>query len=129
MCSAKLEYGMTKNAKLDQKVTPRFKPAYKTFFREWRKYRRLTLEQAAELAGMTAGNLSAMERGAQRYTQQGLEGLAAAYGCEPAQLLMVDPGKDEAMWSLWERAKPGERTMIADIAKTIVKTGRTGTDG
>lgn len=89
----------------------------------------MTLEQAAEAAGMTAGNLSAMERGAQRYTQVGLEGLAWAYKCEPAQLLMVDPTKDDAIWSIWERAKQGERTMIVDIARTIVKTDKTGTEG
>lgn len=72
---------------------------------------------------MTAGNLSAMERGAQGYTQAGLESLAEAYNCEPAHLLMVDPSKDDAMWSIWERAKEGERRMIQEVAKTIAKTG------
>jgi transcriptional regulator with XRE-family HTH domain len=118
-----VNYGMPK------KVIPRLKPQLRrrTFFREWRKYRELTLEQAAERAGMTAGNLSAMERGAQGYTQGGLEALAVAYNCDPGQLLTVDPTKDEAMWSIWEQAKPGDRLKIVEIAKTI--TGRTGTGG
>ena len=68
---------------------------------------------------MTAGNISAMERGAQGYTQDGLEALARAYGCEPAQLLMVDPINSD-IWSIWETAKVGDRQKIVEIAKTIV---------
>ena len=107
------------------KVIPRFKAKdrRKTFFKEWRKYRLLTLEAAAERARMTAGNISAMERGAQGYTQDGLEALAFAYNAEPAWLLNVDPTKDDAIFSIWERAKPAERVMIVEVAKTIVKTG------
>lgn len=105
-----------------KKVTPRFKGTVRrrTFFKEWRKYRGMTLEAAAELSGMSVGNISAMERGAQTYTQDGLEALAHAYRCEPAQLLMVDPTKEDAIWSIWEMAKVGDRQKIVDIAKTIV---------
>ncbi len=121
MIGEMVNYGMAK------KVTPRFKGGRrrKTFFKEWRKYRGLTLEAAAERANMTAGNLSAMERGVQGYTQAGLEALAEAYGCDPGQLLTVDPTKGDAIWSIWERAKPGDRQKIVDIAHTIV--GKTGT--
>ena len=115
------------NYSMAKKVIPRFKPAprRRTFFKEWRKYRKMTLEVAAEAAGMSAGNLSAMERGAQGYSQAGLESLAVVYDCDPAQLLMVDPTKDDAIWSIWELAKPADRLKIVDIAKTIV--GKTGT--
>jgi transcriptional regulator with XRE-family HTH domain len=112
-----------------KRVTTRLKipQRRRTFFREWRKYRDLTLEAAAERAGMTAGNLSAMERGAQGYTQNGLEALADAYRCDPGQLLTVDPTKEDAIWSIWELAKPGDRQKIVDIAKTII--GKTGSGG
>jgi transcriptional regulator with XRE-family HTH domain len=106
---------------------PKVRPRMRTFFREWRKYRDLTLEEAGERAGMTAGNLSAMERGTQGYTQAGLEALAEAYNCDPGQLLTIDPSKEDAIWSIWERAKPGDRLKIVDIAKTII--GKTGTNG
>lgn len=96
----------------------------KTYFKEWRKYRELTLEEAAELAGMTAGNLSAMERRAQGYTQSGLEALAAAYDCTPAMLLEVDPNKGNAIWTLWEKAKPSQRQQLVEIAATLV--GKSG---
>jgi len=84
----------------------------------------MTLEVAAEAAEMTPGNISAMERGVQGYTQDGLEALARAYNCEPAQLLNVDPLNSD-IWSIWEVAKTGDRQKIVEIAKTIV--GRTGT--
>jgi hypothetical protein len=35
------------------------------------------------------------------------------------------PTKDDAIWSIWELAKPGDRQKIAEIAKTII--GKTGT--
>jgi hypothetical protein len=38
----------------------------------------------------------------------------------------VDPTKDDAIWSIWETAKTGDRQTIVDIARTIV--GKTGTD-
>lgn len=113
------------NSGMAKKVVPRFRgqPRRRTFFREWRKYRGLTLEQASERAGMSVGNLSAMERGAQSYTQLGLEALAAVYDAEPGWLLNVDPTRDDAIWSIWERAKPGERDQIVAVARALVKTG------
>lgn len=109
-----------------KKVVPRFKPPRRrTFFREWRKYRGYTLEEAAEISKMSIGNISAMERGAQGYTQDGLEALAEAYKCSPGQLLTVDPDNSD-IWSIWETAKTGDRQKIVEIAKTIV--GKTGTN-
>lgn len=123
LIAAGIGSGMAKN------VRPRFKSKQprRQFFRAWRKFRGLTLEQAGERAVMTAGNISAMERGAQGFTQAGLEALAFAYNCEPAHLLMVDPTKDNAMWSLWERAEQGQRDLIVNLARQVV--GRTGTEG
>ena len=71
---------------------------------------------------MSIGNISAMERQAQGYTQDGLEALAEAYNCTPGQLLTVDPENSD-IWSIWEAAKPAERQMIVSIAKTLTKTG------
>ena len=73
---------------LDPVMTKRVRP---TFLKEWRKHRKLTLEVASRRAGMTAGNLSAMERGTQGTTQAGLEALAQAYECEAGQLLSTNP--------------------------------------
>lgn len=123
-----LNYGMAKKL-VPKKVIPRFKTRVRrrTFFKEWRKHRGMTLEQAADAAGMTAGNLSAMERGAQGYTQDGLEALADVYRTSTGWLLDVDPTKDDAIMPIWERAKPTDRDKIVDIAKTII--GKMGTGG
>jgi transcriptional regulator with XRE-family HTH domain len=89
----------------------------------------MTLEEAAPQANMTAGNLSAMERGAQGYTPEGLEALANVYRTSPGWLLEVNPLEDTpGILPIWDRANETEREMIVDLAKTVVKS-RTGTDG
>lgn len=115
-----LNYGMAK--KQTKRAIPRFKTRVrrKTFFKAWRKKRGMTLEQAAEKAGMTPGNLSAMERGTQGYTQDGLEALADTYGVPPGWLTDVDPASVEDILPVWERAKPSDRKKIVDIARTII---------
>src|SRR5207342_1952034 len=68
----------------------------KSFIRQWRDYRGLTLERLADRVGMTAGNLSQLERGNQGYTQNTLEALAQALQTDTASLLMRDPSDSEA---------------------------------
>jgi transcriptional regulator with XRE-family HTH domain len=106
-----------------RKVQPRFKTRRRIFLKQWREYRDITQEELAERVGMSVGNISQLERGLQGYSQEGLESLAEALRCDPGHLLTVDPSKDDAIWSIWDRAKPGERQMIVELAKTVVKTG------
>ena len=92
------------------------------FLRAWRKSRDLSLEQVAErvmLLGaderfrladpdsrpktLTHATLSRMERGLLPYNQLLLEMLADIYGTTPASLLMRDPERGDAPWSLAER--------------------------
>ena len=94
-----------------------------TFIRQWRDHRGLTLERLADRVGMTAGNLSQLERGNQGYTQNTLEALATALQTDTASLLMRNPEESEGLWSVWEQAKPAERKMIIEIARTVTKTG------
>ncbi len=112
-------------------VRTRFKTVIRPprqFFRQWRKYRDdMTLEQVAEASGMTAGNISAMERGEQGYTPAGLQALAEVYRTSPGWLLEVNPlDEGEGLMSIIGRANDSQRKMIAEIAQTIV--GKTGTD-
>src|ERR1700741_2248847 len=101
----------------------------KTFLRQWRKKHGLSLDRAAARIAalgsehMPGAQLSRIEKGESPYTQDLLELAADAYGTDVASLLMRDPTDPEAMWSIWDRAKPGERKMIVDIAKTVLKTG------
>lgn len=94
----------------------------RTYIREWRQHRGLTLEQLADRVDMTASHLSMFERGQRGYAQNTLEALAEALQTDPASLLMRKPGDDE-IWSLWDQAKPGTRRQITEIAKTLTRTG------
>lgn len=101
-----------------------FKPRYrKTYIQQWRIARGLNQEQLAERLDMTQSNLSMLENGRRGYTQETLEAIADALQTDVASLLMRDPSQPDAIWSIWDNAKPGERRMILDIAKTITKTG------
>jgi transcriptional regulator with XRE-family HTH domain len=94
----------------------------RTFIRQWREHREKTLEYLAEKIGITHASLSRIERGLQPYSQAILEAIAKDLATDVPSLLTRDPGDPEAIWSIWDKAKPGERKMIVDIAKTIVKT-------
>ena len=91
----------------------------RTFIREWRKYRELTLERLAERVSMTPSALSMLERGQRGYSQDSLEAIAEALMTDPASLLMRNPDDDEAIWSIWDNATPGEKKQITEIAKAL----------
>jgi transcriptional regulator with XRE-family HTH domain len=98
-----------------------------TFIRQWRKHRDLTLEQlSSRLDDMAPSNLSMLERGLRGYTQETLERIAEALQTDAASLLIRNPKDGEAIWSLWDQAKPGQKKQIVEIAKTITKTGTDG---
>ncbi len=99
---------------------PRYRP---TFIRQWRIHRGLTLEQLADRIDQTASHLSMLERAQRAYAQETLEALAEALATDVASLLMRNPAEPDAIWSIWDKAKPGERRMIVEVAKTIAKTG------
>jgi len=98
----------------------KFRP---TYIRQWRHHRGLTLERLAGRLDMTASHLSMLERGQRGYTQDTLEALARALQSDVASLLMRDPTDPDAIWSIWDKAKPGQRRQIVEIASTLVKTG------
>lgn len=95
----------------------------RTFIKQWREYRDLTQDALAERLGTSKASISRIETGDQAYTQDFLEACADALRTDPASLLMRDPTDDEAVWSVWEQAKPGERQMIESIVNSVLKTG------
>lgn len=114
-----------------QKVVSRLKPDRPPhFLRAWRAHRGMTLEAAAEAVGeitgegLTHASLSRIERGKQPYKQPQLEALASIYRTDTGSLLMRNPLDPDAIWSIWDQAKTAEqRTMIRELAATVVKTG------
>jgi transcriptional regulator with XRE-family HTH domain len=115
---------MARRPRTPQQVQTRFKPNRRPIFlRQWRKYRNLTQEQVADYMGWSVSNVSQLERGQQGYSDDGLAALAELLRCTPGQLLDVDPTNDDSIWSLWERAEPGQRTILLEVAKNFLKTG------
>lgn len=83
-----------------KKLNTSSKPGrYPHFIREWRKYRKLTQEELAEMVGLSNGAISQLETGRINYTQGTLEDIADALGCTAGDLLSRDPNKDD-----WKKA-------------------------
>lgn len=113
------------------KVKPNFKEPKRTyFFRQWRKYRGLTQEEAAEIVGVSPPSISQLERGLQGFTDSTLEALADALACSPGDLLMRNPLDEDAPWSIWDHLKPDQKKSAMLFIKALEADGkRTGTDG
>lgn len=63
----------------------------RTFLREWRLYREMTLEQVGKMIHRDHSSLGRLETGHSAYTQHTLEQLADVYRCTTADLLGRDP--------------------------------------
>jgi transcriptional regulator with XRE-family HTH domain len=100
---------------------PKLKKFRPTCIRQWRHYRGMTLETVAERIDMTPGLVSLVERGLRGYTQDTVEALASAMRTDPAALLTRDPTDPNAIWGLWDKAKPAQRKQITEAAIKIVK--------
>lgn len=104
------------------------KPAPKFFLREWRAHRGLTQQRLADRVGLSKPFISEMERGVKGYSQDTLEALADALGCEPADLIMRDPTSPDPIWSIWDRVPPVKRSdalrvLAAFATEDKAKTG------
>jgi transcriptional regulator with XRE-family HTH domain len=118
------KFGMAKRqTRQEVTVQTRFKQPVPrpTFIRQWRKYRGLTLEQCSERSGMSKGNLSNIETGKTGYNQATLEALAEALQCDPVDLLIRNPADPEGIWTLWERAQPGQRKQLVGIIEGFLR--------
>ena len=108
-------------------MPPRARPhanRHRTFLKEWREYRNLTQEKAAERIGVEQPTLSRIERGVSPYSQDFLEQAAFAYMCEPADLLMRNPLDDDAVWSIADnlrKASPADQERAAAIIDALLK--------
>lgn len=94
------------------------------FIREWRDYRGLNQEQAAERIGIDRTTLGRIENRQIAYTQPILEALADAYRCEPWDLLNRDPSKEGAVIDITEMlrgADPAELREILGYARGVIR--------
>jgi transcriptional regulator with XRE-family HTH domain len=91
------------------------------YFREWRKYKNLTLQEVADRMEMTPSHLSMLERGERGYNPDTLKRLAAALRVDIGTLLLCNPR--EPIWPVWARAKPSQKAKILQAAINLLKKG------
>lgn len=107
--------------KAEPVVQTRFKQSLRpTFIKQWRKKKGWNQAKLADALGVSTATISQIENGETGYKQEYLEGIAEALGCEPADLLMRNPTDPEAIWSLWDRAKPAEKQQIIRVIKGLL---------
>ena len=76
-----------------------------TFLKQWRTHRKLTQEELAAKADLTAPGISQLENGKQGFTDDSLARLAKALGCTPAEILAHDPTREDSFWPLLQIAE------------------------
>lgn len=69
----------------------------RTYFREWREYRDRKQGEVAALIEVDPGTLSRLESGKSPYDQDILEKLALVYGCDPEDLISINPNHTSQM--------------------------------
>lgn len=96
----------------------------KTFLREWRKFRKLSQEQAAEQLDIDRTTLSRIERGEVPYNQDLLEKAALAYGCDPEDLISINPTLPDTLklvYSKLKRAPHDLQEKALEIIEVLLK--------
>jgi len=93
-----------------------------SYIRQWRQHRGYSLDKLADMVPMDKSNLSKVERGILPYNQEMLERLADALMTDEASLIMRDPTRNDAIWTIWEQASKGERQQIEAIAQALISS-------
>jgi len=93
---------------------------------EWREYRGLTQEQAADRIEKSRNYLSELERGKRRYNEDILNALAQAYSCEPWELIgrnpLIDP---EPVADLVARLAPANKEAAIKMLESLADDKKT----
>lgn len=112
---------------MPRRARPKKQPRAKTYIREWRKSKGLTLDKMSERLlverelEVSDGQLSRIERGEQPYTQDLLEAIAYVLGTEPATLLMRDPAKPD-LWTVFDGLEPAEQRQAMAVIEALRKS-------
>jgi len=103
----------------------------KTYIREWRMYRGLSLRRLADRLEpgdndetLSHASIGRIENGQQPYSQPILEAIAHALNCSVTDLLGVDPNKEGEVVDLMRLINDSNRDQAIRVLKAL-----TGTDG
>lgn len=102
-----------------KKQTSERQPA-PNFIREWRKHRRLTLEQLEERCGLGASTISQIERRVSGYSWESLEDIAEALNCTTADMLSGPPDAPDATFLAEVRQlSPDQRPRALEMIRLL----------
>ena len=92
--------------------------------RAWRSFKKMTQKELADAVDTTQHQIAFLENGDRALTAKWLRRLAPALDTTPGLLMDHDPNDlDNDIIDIWSHADKREQRQIADIAKTIVRTG------
>ncbi len=90
-----------------------------TYLREWREFRGKNQIDVAEAIGVKQSTLSRAETGKTPYDQDLLEKLALQYGCDPADLLTIDPLKPDPPRLVYDRLRHASKEDQEQVMRVI----------
>lgn len=94
------------------------------YLRAWRVFRGLTQEQLADRVDTNPNMIGYLESGERGLSAKWLRRLAPALDTTPGMILDHDPSTlDSDIIDIWAHAGSREKRQLADIAKTILRTG------
>jgi transcriptional regulator with XRE-family HTH domain len=100
-----------------------------TFLREWREFRGLTIEEAADRIGIDRTTLGRIETLKLPYNQDFMEKAELAYGVEVSELLNVDPfkpivtGPPQLIWDKLRDAPKDVQARALSVIEALLKAG------
>lgn len=102
----------------------------KTYIREWRERRGLSLRQLAGRMESEPGvelisyaSIGRIETGEQPYSQEILEAMAEALGVTVSMLLEHNPEREGRVVELFSQMPPDRQKLALDMMETLAKTG------
>lgn len=96
----------------------------RTFLREWRLFRDMNQDDVAEKLEIDRSTISRIERAESPYDQDILERFALVYGCDPEDLLSIDPTRPDPprlIYSKLRAATPAQQQMALDLIDAMLK--------
>lgn len=106
-----------------RKNTEEGRPIPPHHVRAWRKHRKLTIEQLAELADLSESTISEVETGNQDFTGATLLALANALQTTPGILLSQRPEEGESLYTALQDLRPETQRQIKEIARILKGSG------
>jgi transcriptional regulator with XRE-family HTH domain len=87
---------------------------------EWLTAKGKSQQQLADYIGISRVQVNRIATGKRQYTQRFLE-LAAEYlETTPSSLLMRDPTKEEALWTIWDQIAPEQKEQALKVIEVFV---------